>query len=66
MDTETTVIDKELAIIPKPIDDDKNLYHDKTELFKVEVEEEISSDEPQDEEASASQIPMGPMKPIQP
>ena len=49
-------------IIPKPDDDDKNWFHDKSKSVKVEVT--CDSDEDMEEEAAAaSAIPMGPVKP---
>ena len=55
-------VDEDVFIIPKPLDDDKNCYHDKSKPVKAEVT--CDSDKDIQEEASAAlAIPMGPVKP---
>ena len=61
-DTEETVFDEDLIFVPKPMDDDRNLYHDKSVYYKIKVEQEVSSDE----EKIATAIPKKPIQPHQP
>ena len=61
-DPEETVLDEDLIVVPKSMDDDRNFYHDKSVYYNIKVKQEVSSDE----EKNATAIPIGPIQPHQP